>query len=318
MTGYVYTFGETMGLYRTTEVGGLETATDAKIGIGGADSNVAIGMRRLGVPAMWTGRVGDDGLGRRIVRELLAEGVDVHAVVDAEAPTGLMLKEKRTADTTRVLFYRRGSAGSRITTGDLDHDLIRGAAVLHVSGTTASISATGERAVETAIATAKAAGVPVSFDVNHRASLWPAGTGDPGRLYRRIAGTADILFAGEDEARLIVPDHAGSLAEFAEHLSGLGPTEVVIKSGAAGSTGFIDGEPVHCAAHRVTVVDTVGAGDAFVAGYLAARINGAGAAARVELATAAGAFACLGPGDWESLPRTDELHLLGAAEPVLR
>ena len=316
MTGYVYTFGETMGLYRTTELGGLETASDAKIGVGGADSNVAIGVRRLGVDAMWTGRVGNDGLGRRVARELRAEAVDVHAIVDPAAPTGLMLKEKRTADTTRVYFYRQHSAGSRIDESDLDHDSIRRAAILHVTGITASISATGERAVFAAIETARAAGVPVSFDVNHRSSLWPSG--DPGLLYRRIATMSDILFAGEDEARLIVPRHDEDASDLAGYLTGLGPKEVIVKLGAAGASGLINGIPFHQDAHRIQVVDSVGAGDAFVAGYLAARVLGSEPTERIHLATVAGAFACLGPGDWESLPRTEDLRLLSASEPVSR
>jgi 2-dehydro-3-deoxygluconokinase len=316
MSGYVYTFGETMGLYRTVEPGGLETATDAKISIGGAESNVAIGVRRLGVDAIWAGRVGHDGLGRRIVRELLAEGVEVQATVDADAPTGLMLKEKRTADTTRVYFYRRHSAGSRIDVSDVDEERIRKAAVLHVTGITASLSATAERTVFAAISTARDVGVPVSFDVNHRSALWPSG--DPGRLYRRIATLSDVLFAGEDEARLIVPGSGRSASELAGYLSDLGPREVIVKLGERGAAGILDGEPFHQPAHPVRVVDTVGAGDAFVAGYLASRISGGDDSARIGLATAAGAFACLGPGDWESLPRTDDLPLLTAAEPVQR
>lgn len=316
MSGYVYTFGETMGLIRTTELGGLETVTDAKIAVGGADSNVAIGLRRLGIDAHWTGRVGDDGLGRRVIRELHAEGVGVHAIVDDAAPTGLMLKEKRTADTTRVYFYRRGSAGSRLRPADLDEELISGAAVLHVTGITASLSESGERTVFAAIDTARRAGVPVAFDVNHRASLWTGG--DPGDLYRRIAVLSDIVFAGDDEARLLIPGAESSPSHLARALADLGPAEVVVKLGADGSTGVIDGIPFHRPAVPVRVVDSVGAGDAFVAGYLAARVAGAPASERIELATTAGAFACLGPGDWESLPRLDDLRLLHALEPVHR
>ncbi|MEO7018020.1 MAG: sugar kinase [Leifsonia sp.] len=316
MTAYVFTFGETMGLYRTTELGGLETATDAKISIGGAESNVAIGLQRLGVDTVWAGRVGNDALGRRVVRELRAEGISVRATIDDEAPTGLMLKEKPTADTTRVYYYRRGSAGSHLVEDDLDHDLIAYAAILHVTGITASISASGERAVYSAIEAARAAGVPVSFNVNHRASLWP--NGHPGPVYRRIATMSDILFAGEDESRLIAPRHAETIDDLASSLSELGPREVLIKLGAKGSSGIIDGEIFRAGAHTVRLVDSVGAGDAFVAGYLAARLRGSTPAERIELATAVGAFACLGAGDWESLPRTQDLPLLKASEPVQR
>lgn len=316
MSGYVYTFGETMGLFRATELGGLETVTDAKIGIGGADSNVAIGLARLGADAHWTGRVGADGLGRRVVRELRAEGVAVHPIVDEDAPTGLMLKEKRTADTTRVTFYRSGSAGSRLNPGDLDERAIAEASILHITGITASLSETAERAVFAAIDVARNAGVTVAFDVNHRKALWR--TGDPGLLYRRIAILSDVVFAGEEEARLIVPRSDFRETDLAASISDLGPGEVIVKLGERGSAGIVDGATFLRGAFRVRVVDSVGAGDAFVAGYLAARLGAADVEERLELASAAGAFACLGPGDWESLPRRDDIRLLHDLEPVQR
>ena len=316
MSGHVFTFGETMGLYRATELGSLETVTDAKIGIGGADSNVAIGLQRLGIDAIWTGRVGDDGLGRRIVRELRAEGISVKATVDPHAPTGVMLKEKTTAETTRVYFYRRDSAGSRVSPTDLDEHLIRSAALLHVTGITALISSSGRETVYTAIDIARDAGVPVSFDVNHRPSLVQP-TDDPGAIYRHIATRSDILFAGEEEARLIATapcDVPGLAAQLAD----LGPVEVIIKLGAEGSAGIAAGKVFHRDALPIRVVDSVGAGDAFVAGYLAARLQGLDIGQRTTLATTAGAFACLGPGDWESLPRPADLRLLSGGEPVTR
>ncbi|MGH1527022.1 sugar kinase [Leifsonia sp. L25] len=200
MTGHVLTFGETMGLFRAAEIGGLADVDTARIGTGGADSNVAIGLSRLGVPAVWVGRVGADGIGRRVVRDILGQGVDARAIVDPGHPTGLMIKEKRTPHTTRVWFYRSGSAGSGLQPTDVDEELIETAAMVHVTGITASISASGWETVRRVLAVARARGVPVSFDVNHRTALWP--TGDPAPLYREIAASADVVFAGDDEAAL--------------------------------------------------------------------------------------------------------------------
>ena len=87
----VVTLGETMALMRTRVIGSLRHATELALGIGGAESNVAIGLQRLGVDATWVGRVGDDPLGERVVRELRGEGLDIRVIVDAEAPTGLMI-----------------------------------------------------------------------------------------------------------------------------------------------------------------------------------------------------------------------------------
>jgi len=81
-TSCVVTIGETMAMFRATSLGGIDLVSDFRLGIGGAESNVAIGLARLGAPVTWLGRVGEDSLGRRITRELMAEGGDARAIVD--------------------------------------------------------------------------------------------------------------------------------------------------------------------------------------------------------------------------------------------
>lgn len=310
----VVTLGETMGLLRAASVGSLEHVSDFRLHIGGAESNVAIGVARLGRPAVWMGRVGDDGIGRRVVRELRAEGVGVVAIVDEAARTGLMLKESPTSGTTRVSYYRVASAGSRLTIDDLDFDRIAAAGVLHVTGITLALSESAEQAVFAAIGAAVAAGVPVSFDVNHRPALW--GGRDPRPVYRRVAERADIVFAGTDEAELLVgPSSPEGLATA---LAALGPRQAVVKLGDAGCVASIDGETLSAPADPITPVDTVGAGDAFVAGYLVGLLDGLEPTGRLRQATRCGAFACLGPGDWESLPRRADLDAFGSGDPVIR
>lgn len=314
MTGRVVTLGETMGLFRATSLGSIAQVSDFHLGIGGAESNVAVALARLGASVTWLGRIGADGLGDRILRELRGEGIDVQAIRDP-APTGLMVKEQRTSTATRVAYYRRDSAGSHLATSDLAAARIGSAAVLHVTGITPALSETAADAVRSAIADAVDAGVAVSFDVNHRGSLW--GERNAASVYRELAASATILFAGEDEARLIAPDADGA-EQLATAIAALGPREVVIKRGAAGCLALIDGTVHVRAAVPIHPVDTVGAGDAFVAGYLAERLLGLPADARLATAVAMGAFACLNPGDWEGYPRRDELGLLHAEEPVTR
>lgn len=314
MTARVVTLGETMALVRAAGVGSLATESDMRLGIGGAESNVAIALSRLGTPATWVGRVGADPLGERVLREIRAEGVDARAVVDPAAPTGLMIKESRTPTSTRVLYYRAGSAGSRLSPEDLAAADIPNAGLLHVSGITPSLSESAAATIDAAIDEAVSAGVPVSFDVNHRASLWA--DRDSGAVYRRIAQRATIVFAGDDEARLLVD--ADSPSALAQGIAALGPREVVIKLGAHGCLALIDGVEHEQDAVRITPVDTVGAGDAFVAGYLAERLAGLPAADRLRTAVRTGAFACLNTGDWEGYARRAELTLLDGGDPVTR
>lgn len=312
---YVVTLGETMALLHNQTPGRLAQATSLQLGVGGAESNVAIGLVRLGTSAAWVGRVGADSVGERVVRELRAEGVTLHVIVDPDASTGLMLKERRTTDAARVWYYRAGSAGSRLGPEDVPASLIAGAALLHLTGITPALSATARAAVFLAVRLAQEAGVPISFDVNHRTALWQGH--EAGEVYRELARASSLLFAGEDEARLLAPD-ADSTQDLARAIAALGPSQVIIKLGAAGCFAIIDGAEYAQLAVPVRVVDTVGAGDAFVAGYLSEFLGGKDAAARLRTAVTTGAFACSTSGDWEGLPRREDLAVLTAGDPVTR
>jgi len=312
---YVVTLGETMALIRAQEPGPLWHAPALGLGIGGAESNVAIGLARLGTDVAWCGRVGDDALGVLVQREIRAEGVHTHVRVDPDASTGLMIKERRTPATQKVAYYRAGSAGSRLTPEDVPAGLVEDAALLHVSGITAALSPSARATLLDAVARARSSGVPVSFDVNHRASLWSAT--EAAAFSRDLLEEVDLVFAGEDEAALVVGPTGGA-DEAAAELAALGPREVVIKRGPDGALSLVDGELHATPAVPVDVVDTVGAGDAFVAGYLAERVAGHPPAARLALAVTTGSFVCLTVGDWEGLPRREELSLLTDREPVRR
>ena len=253
-------------------------------------------------------------LGQLVEREIRAEGVDARIAVDPSAPTGLMIKERRTPATQRVSYYRAGSAGSRITPADVDAQLISDAALLHVSGITPALSPQAEATLRYAIDTARAAGVPVSFDLNFRGNLWsPEGAGS---VYRDIIPLVDVVFAGDDEAAIAVGP--GEAKELARRLAALGPRQAVIKLGANGALALVNGELYSQPAVPVEALDTVGAGDAFVAGYLSEFIAGLPPAESLRTAVATGAFACLVPGDWEGAPRRHELTLLASKEPVNR
>ena len=194
--------GETMALLTAAEVGRLRHAGALTLGVAGAESNVAIGARRLGCPAAWVGRVGDDELGELVVSRIRAEGVDVGGVVrDPGAPTSLMLKERRTADLVRVLYYRRNGPGSRLHPDDLDPAQVAAAGVLHVTGITPALSDSARATVDHAVELARAAGVPVSFDLNYRSALWPPE--EAAAVCRDLAARADVVFAGDDEAGLL-------------------------------------------------------------------------------------------------------------------
>jgi 2-dehydro-3-deoxygluconokinase len=302
-TSKVVTFGETMVLMRSQEPGPIAHAGSLRLGIGGAESNVAIGLARAGVAVTWAGRTGDDSFGELVSREIRAEGVRVHVTVDQSAPTGLMVKERRTVEQTRVQYYRDRSAGSRLEAQDLPHELIRDAEILHMSGITPALSDTAREAAWSAVQTAKAAGTLISFDVNYRSGLW-----SPERAAESLVpfiNESDLVFAGQHEAAVVVGDRPSEEA-LLDALSGEGRRTAVLKLGALGAAATANGQTFRCAANPVQPLDTVGAGDAFVAGYLAAILSGDGIHDALRRGNAHGAYACLAAGDWEGAPRNDE------------
>jgi 2-dehydro-3-deoxygluconokinase len=228
----LFTFGETMGFVAADGIGPLGSAKSFSFGIGGAESNVAVGVARLGGEATWLGRLGPDASGALIASRLSAAGVRTLAITD-EAFTGLMVRHRRSGQFTHVDYHRAGSAGSRLSPADLPLADLRAAGVLHVTGITPALSETCRAAVFQAVETAKAAGVPVSVDVNYRAKLWSRF--EAAAVLRDLVSRADIVFAGPDEAALFVDgDPLAALAK-------LGPAEVVVKDGGRGCAALIDG-----------------------------------------------------------------------------
>ena len=313
------TLGESMVSLRTG--GPISAGGCLSMHVAGAESNVAVGAARLGHRVRWAGVIGSDPHGEFILRQLRGEGIDVLHREDTGRSTGVMFLEQRTADVTRAYYYRSGSAGSTLNRDDVDAALAGGARVLHLTGITAALSPQAQEAVEYAASRAKSAGALVSLDVNYRSKLWSRD--EAMAALARVVPYASILIASDDELGLVAPglERADPAAErdsleaaevlAAKQLLDLGVQEVVVKRGAAGAG-------VHTAAGRheapavpVTSIDTVGAGDAFTAGYLSALLDGENVAGRLSRGALAGAFAVSTAGDWEGLPRTGELALLG-------
>ncbi|MFD3466655.1 sugar kinase [Streptomyces sp. NPDC058682] len=310
MTALV-TLGETMAVLAADRPGPLASGTSLRLGFAGAEATVAIGVSRLGHAASWTGRVGADSAGTMILDGLRGEAVDVtRARVDGTAPTGLMLRERRTSDHTRVTYYRRGLAGSRLDPEDIDPELVARARVLHVTGITPALGDGPRAAVRRAVDLARAAGVTVSLDLNYRARLW--NREEAAAELTHLVTRADVVFAGPDEASLVVPE--AEPATMARTLLDLGPREAVLKLGARGAVAVTRGGEAVQDIVPVTLVDPIGAGDAFVAGYLAGLLDGSDLPGRLLLAATCGAFAVAAPGDWEGLPRRAELDLLHGAD----
>lgn len=308
------TFGETLGLLTADTYGPLRFADKLRMGFGGCESNVALGAVRLGVRAAWMGRVGDDEFGRLILTSLRGEGVDVSAAtVDTDRPTALMFKELRTRRERRVSYYRRGSAASRLHPDHIDLDSIRSADELHVSAITTALSRSAREAVFAAVEEARLASTKVSVDLNYRSALWNIQEAKP--TMRELCVKADTVFASAFEANIVT-----ELEDPTDSLNALGKLggDAIIKLGDRGAIALIGNDFQEVPPVEMPLVDPVGAGDAFAAGYLTACLQDFEPRSALARAALCGAYAVTVPGDWEGYPTSEDLERRKSAEDVHR
>ncbi|WP_052664506.1 sugar kinase [Nitriliruptor alkaliphilus] len=260
--GVVLCVGEAL-IALTPTRGSLREAADLAVSPAGAELNVAVHLARLGLRSRFAGRVGDDPFGQRLRDALQFEGVDDGPLeVDPDLPTGLYAKDPSATDTA-VLYYRRDSAATRLRT--LPPGALAGVGLVHLSGITPALSPECDALVTELLDTP---GLITSFDVNHRPALWSAEEAGPKLL--ELAARATTVFVGLDEAARLWD--VATAADVRDLLPD--PVELVVKDGATAATAFTPGGTAVEPALPVQVVEPVGAGDAFAAGYLASRRRG--------------------------------------------
>jgi dehydrogluconokinase len=302
----ILSFGETMAMFVAEEPGDLASITRFHKRIAGADSNVAIGLSRLGFKVAWLSRVGADSLGRFVIDTLEKEGLDCrHVDIDVAHPTGFQLKSRTEDGSDPVVeYFRRGSAASHLSPQSIVPQLLN-ARHLHATGIPAALSASARQLSLELMTRMRDAGRSVSFDPNLRPSLW-ASTQQMVTETNRLAALAHWVLPGLSEGRLLTgfEDPADIAAFYLDQ----GVEAVAIKLGPHGAyyrthqdQGFVAGVPVQ------TVVDTVGAGDGFAVGMISALLENHSFAEAVKRANWVGSRAVQSRGDMEGLPTRAEM-----------
>ncbi|MBB6449634.1 2-dehydro-3-deoxygluconokinase [Geomicrobium halophilum] len=310
MNAEVITFGETMVVFETTDTGPLKYSNYFQKRHGGAESNVAVGLRKLGHASTWMSKVGEDELGEYLLHAIRGEGVNTDDVImDETAPTGLYIKEKKRPNENNVYYYRAGSAASKLSPEDLHADLFSNHKILHVTGITPLLSQSCDSTVDRAIDYAKQHGLTISFDPNLRFKLMNSyGEEQAKNRMRALAAASDLFLPGVDEAEWMydTSDEQTIVAKAREE----GAKEIVIKSGSShsyyadqyGNEGQVPSFPVE------RVIDPIGAGDGFAAGVLSGLLEGVSLEESVRLGSAVGALVVSSPGDIEGLPTRAEVE----------
>lgn len=305
-------FGEAMLLLVADRPGPLEDAQAFYKRTAGAETNVAIGLSRLGLKVGWASRLGTDSMGRCLLATMKAEGIDCsHVICDATQKTGFQFKGRVTdGSDPPVEYHRKGSAASRITPDDVDEAWLSSARHLHATGVFPAISATTLPAAIKTMDVMRAAGRTISFDPNLRPTLW-ASTDAMRTAINDLASRADWVLPGMEEGLLLTGESTPEgVAKFYRKL---GAKLVVVKLGAEGAyydsdvvgTGRVAGFPVK------EVIDTVGAGDGFAAGVVSALLEGRSVPDAVRRGSWIGARAVQVLGDTEGLPTRAQLEEAG-------
>lgn len=299
----IITFGETMALMMPESSKGIEYSASFQGLFGGAESNVAIGVSRLGHRAGWFSRLGKDPLGNMILKKIRGEGVDVsRAELTTEAPTGLMLREVVSGKSS-VFYYRKGSAASTLRPEHLDEEYIKQAKYLHVTGITPALSFSCRETVKEAIRLAKKNGVKVLFDPNLRLKLWSLE--EARGVLLELAKEVDYFLPGLDELSLLY--QTDSFDEIIAKLNELSAVSVVkggdnvtylVENGAVSSVPYFEAK---------RVVDTIGAGDGFCAGFIVGLLKGYSNGEAVRLGNLIGSMVVQMEGDWEGIPTWEQV-----------
>lgn len=302
----VVTIGETMVVFDSTSAGPLRYANAFTCHTGGAETNVAVGVVRMGHSAGWISRVGKDEFGRKIINTFRGEGVDVSRVeMDPAHNTGIFFRESVGNGEYRNTHYRKTSAFSVISPDMLDEEYIRSAKYLMISGITLAVNPAAAATARRAMEIAKEAGVKICFDPNLRLKMWSAE--QTRATMEELWPMVDIALPGVEEGKVLFglddPD------EIAAHLqTKYGVETVIVKVGADGAIGYQNGEKVVSPGFRAAkVVDAFGAGDSFCAGVLCGFLKGWSLDRTLQLANAIGCMVVCAPGNIEAIPYEEQV-----------
>ncbi|MCL6450093.1 MAG: sugar kinase [Acetobacteraceae bacterium] len=262
------TIGESMLRFMPPVGSTLEAADRFLVVLAGAESNVAIGVQRLGMAAGWVSKLPQNALGRKALNAVRAHGVDVSRVVLApRGRMGLYFTElPGPPRPVGVVYDRHDSCFSTLEPAEVDWDYVRRASILHLTGITPALGAGCRRVVHRALEVAKGAGLLTTFDVNFRSRLWTAG--EAGEVLGRLLPGVDVLIAAAEDVQAVF-GLDGAPAEVAAALQSEFKNRVVVLTlGDKGALGREGTEVVHEPAVPGVAVDPIGRGDAFVAGFI--------------------------------------------------
>jgi 2-dehydro-3-deoxygluconokinase/2-dehydro-3-deoxygalactonokinase len=307
MSPDVVTLGESLIQLNAVTRGPLRHVTLFERHVAGAETTVAVCVKRQGLSSGLITRVGDDEFGKCILNWVRGEGVDTSQIrVDTEAPTGIYFVQRGfpIPSESKMFYYRKGSAGSRISPSDVDPDYLGAAKLFHTTGITPALSETALEATRKALEISISNNLIVSFDTNIRPVLWGS-IDNAVRVLTPIIEKVDILFTDPRDASILL--NVQDVDQMIDGFLKFGVETVVLKMGRKGAIAANRREKVSVQALEVYVEDPIGAGDAFAGTFITSRLKGRSLEESLKRAVIAGSLVVTVRGDEECLPSEEEI-----------
>ena len=294
----LFTFGESLSVFISTDTDSVLTAHNFERVTAGAEVNVAVALSRLGLKSQFFSRFGQDQLGDVMIQDIAAEGVDISTAKRVPVFTGAMVRNPGKDAPVETTYLRKGSAASTIEPADIKDEFITNARWVHTTGITCAISETGAKSVAHALNRANALGVKSSFDLNLRRKLWSDEAA--AKTLNPLANNVEFLIGGESEYEVVFgsKDAKSVLQEANDR----GCKIAVMTNGDQPLRYSINGEFGEIIPPKVKAVDPVGSGDAFTGGTIAGLLSGMDPLDALRQGSRSGALVASMFGDWTGLP----------------
>lgn len=288
-------------------------ATSMLVSMGGSSANIAAGLCKLGCKAALLTTVSDDSVGWYCLDQLDQYGIDRRHVkaIKGEARTSLAVYETR-MDEHQSVIYRNNAADFQMTVADVEAVDYAAYGGLITTGTVFSAEPS-RRAAFRAFELARAAGVPIILDVDYRPYSWPSSALAQDVL-SRAADLSDFIVGNDEEFGFMAGDINNGL-EKARALGAAGATIVVYKRGPDGAITFAEGEEVRTGIFPVAALKPTGAGDSFLAGFLASLSEGRPMREAILRGSACASIVVAKPGCAPAMPFVAELEAFLSAHP---
>ncbi|HXF60930.1 MAG TPA: sugar kinase, partial [Caldilineaceae bacterium] len=241
---------------------------------GGAEANLAVALARMGRRSAWAGALPDSPLGRFLANHLRVAGVNLEGVAwSADGRMGVYYVEFAAPPrATQVIYDRADSCAARMTPEQVHWDILLDTRLLHLTGITPPLSAGCRAIVEEAVARARAARIPISFDVNYRQKLWSERAA--AEFIIPLVQGIDLFFCGRNDARRVM-GVSGEPETVVQRLAEITHARIVVMSLAEQGVIAFDGKELyHEPAKPVVIIDRPGAGDGLAAGVIHGWLDG--------------------------------------------